>query len=28
MRNTSGSLPRAAFRHYIVQDSHYLRGYA
>jgi thiaminase/transcriptional activator TenA len=23
-----GSLPRAAFRHYIVQDSHYLRGYA
>jgi thiaminase/transcriptional activator TenA len=23
-----GSLPRAAFRHYIVQDGHYLRGYA
>jgi len=23
-----GSLPRAAFRHYIVQDAHYLRGYA
>ena len=25
---TDGSLPRAAFRHYIVQDAHYLRGYA
>jgi thiaminase/transcriptional activator TenA len=23
-----GSLPRAAFRHYIAQDAHYLRGYA
>lgn len=23
-----GTLPREAFRHYIVQDSHYLRGYA
>src|SRR5690606_39075638 len=23
-----GSLPRDAFRHYIVQDAHYLRGYA
>lgn len=23
-----GSLPREAFRHYIVQDAHYLRGYA
>ena len=23
-----GTLPRAAFRHYIVQDAHYLRGYA
>ena len=23
-----GTLPRAAFRHYVVQDSHYLRGYA
>ncbi|MCO1655015.1 thiaminase II [Pseudonocardia humida] len=23
-----GSLPREAFRHYVVQDSHYLRGYA
>jgi thiaminase (transcriptional activator TenA) len=23
-----GSLPRQAFRHYIVQDAHYLRGYA
>jgi thiaminase/transcriptional activator TenA len=25
---TDGSLPRGAFRHYIVQDAHYLRGYA
>lgn len=25
---TDGSLPRAAFRHYVVQDAHYLRGYA
>ena len=25
---TDGSLPREAFRHYIVQDAHYLRGYA
>lgn len=25
---TDGSLPRDAFRHYIVQDAHYLRGYA
>ena len=25
---TEGSLPRAAFRHYVVQDAHYLRGYA
>jgi len=25
---TDGSLPRPAFRHYIVQDAHYLRGYA
>ncbi len=25
---TDGSLPRQAFRHYIVQDAHYLRGYA
>jgi thiaminase (transcriptional activator TenA) len=25
---TDGSLPRAAFRHYIAQDAHYLRGYA
>jgi thiaminase/transcriptional activator TenA len=25
---TDGTLPRAAFRHYIVQDAHYLRGYA
>jgi thiaminase/transcriptional activator TenA len=25
---TDGALPRAAFRHYIVQDAHYLRGYA
>jgi thiaminase (transcriptional activator TenA) len=23
-----GSLPRESFRHYIVQDAHYLRGYA
>lgn len=23
-----GTLPRESFRHYIVQDSHYLRGYA
>src|SRR5690348_2050741 len=23
-----GSLPRDSFRHYIVQDAHYLRGYA
>ena len=23
-----GSLPREAFRHFIVQDAHYLRGYA
>jgi thiaminase (transcriptional activator TenA) len=23
-----GTLPRASFRHYILQDSHYLRGYA
>jgi thiaminase (transcriptional activator TenA) len=23
-----GTLPREAFRHYVVQDSHYLRGYA
>src|SRR5436190_20867940 len=23
-----GTLPRDAFRHYIVQDAHYLRGYA
>jgi thiaminase (transcriptional activator TenA) len=23
-----GTLPRASFRHYIVQDAHYLRGYA
>jgi thiaminase/transcriptional activator TenA len=23
-----GTLPRDAFRHYVVQDSHYLRGYA
>jgi thiaminase/transcriptional activator TenA len=22
------TLPRAAFRHYVVQDAHYLRGYA
>jgi thiaminase/transcriptional activator TenA len=25
---TDGSLSREAFRHYIVQDAHYLRGYA
>jgi thiaminase (transcriptional activator TenA) len=25
---TDGSLSRASFRHYIVQDAHYLRGYA
>lgn len=25
---TDGTLHRAAFRHYIVQDAHYLRGYA
>jgi thiaminase/transcriptional activator TenA len=25
---TDGSLPREAFRHYILQDAHYLRGYA
>ena len=25
---TDGTLPHEAFRHYIVQDSHYLRGYA
>ncbi|MHA6792648.1 thiaminase II [Pseudonocardia bannensis] len=25
---TDGSLPRESFRHYIVQDAHYLRGYA
>lgn len=25
---TDGSLPHEAFRHYIVQDAHYLRGYA
>jgi thiaminase (transcriptional activator TenA) len=23
-----GSLPRGSFRHYVVQDAHYLRGYA
>jgi thiaminase (transcriptional activator TenA) len=23
-----GTLPHAAFRHYVVQDAHYLRGYA
>jgi thiaminase (transcriptional activator TenA) len=23
-----GTLPRASFRHFIVQDAHYLRGYA
>jgi thiaminase/transcriptional activator TenA len=25
---TDGSLPREAFRHFIVQDAHYLRGFA
>ncbi|MER5638483.1 thiaminase II [Kitasatospora sp. NPDC002227] len=25
---TDGSLPREAFRHFVVQDSHYLRDYA
>ncbi|WP_218566131.1 thiaminase II [Vallicoccus soli] len=25
---TDGTLPRDAFRHYVVQDTHYLRGYA
>jgi thiaminase/transcriptional activator TenA len=25
---TDGTLPHEAFRHYIVQDAHYLRGYA
>lgn len=25
---TDGTLPHESFRHYIVQDSHYLRGYA
>ncbi|RZT88446.1 thiaminase/transcriptional activator TenA [Pseudonocardia sediminis] len=25
---TDGSLPHETFRHYIVQDAHYLRGYA
>lgn len=25
---TDGTLPRAAFRYYIEQDAHYLRGYA
>jgi thiaminase/transcriptional activator TenA len=25
---TDGTLPREAFHHYIVQDAHYLRGYA
>jgi thiaminase/transcriptional activator TenA len=25
---TDGTLPREVFRHYIVQDAHYLRGYA
>lgn len=25
---TDGSLPQDAFRHYVTQDSHYLRGYA
>lgn len=25
---TDGSLPRDTFHHYIVQDAHYLRGYA
>jgi thiaminase (transcriptional activator TenA) len=25
---TDGTLPREAFRHYVAQDAHYLRGYA
>ena len=25
---SDGSLPHAAFRHFVVQDAHYLRGYA
>jgi thiaminase/transcriptional activator TenA len=25
---TDGTLPPAAFRHFVVQDAHYLRGYA
>jgi len=25
---TDGTLDRAAFRHYVIQDAHYLRGYA
>jgi thiaminase/transcriptional activator TenA len=25
---TDGTLPRASFRHFVVQDAHYLRGYA
>ena len=25
---TDGTLPRESFRHYVVQDAHYLRGYA
>jgi thiaminase (transcriptional activator TenA) len=25
---TDGTLPRSAFRHFVVQDSHYLRDYA
>ncbi|MFC5992637.1 thiaminase II [Pseudonocardia hispaniensis] len=25
---TDGTLPRESFRHYIIQDAHYLRGYA
>jgi thiaminase (transcriptional activator TenA) len=25
---TDGTLPREAFRHFVVQDAHYLRGYA
>jgi thiaminase/transcriptional activator TenA len=25
---TDGTLPHSAFRHYVVQDAHYLRGYA
>lgn len=25
---TDGTLPHPAFRHYVVQDAHYLRGYA